>query len=89
MACLEQDMGRIDNAITRHKTIEHWRHLTAVHFHADGPRVQGLDNDEHQVAVRDRAIGIIVIMGTFLSDETLHLGTFLITHGMTFYHRLV
>ena len=52
MAGLEQHVGCIDDAIARHKTVEHRCHLVSVHFHADGPSVERLHDDEYQVAPR-------------------------------------
>ena len=89
VARLEQDMGGIEDAVAGKQTVQRRGHLAAVHLHADGPSVQRLDDDEHQVATPSEGKAVIGIMRALLVQETLHLGTLVIGQGVAVERRLV
>ena len=89
MAGLEQNMRRINDTVTPHKAVQHWCHLTALHLHADGPRVQRLNNDEHQVTTRYRTMGVVGILWALLGKKTVQLVSFLFGKGVIVIERVI
>ena len=82
MTGLEHDMRGIDDTVIGNQTVEHRSHFTAFNGHADGPRVQRLDNNQNQVATSCAAIAVIGVPRAVLIEEPLNLSPFLVAQVM-------